>query len=260
MPHHRTVSHRAVLAAWAMMPMRHFQPGQLVDAGSGFHRADRLAERARHANAAHGDGVADNQQARQLCRGRRWHAHDGAILQQHAANLATRGVQQRLDDTGGLHLRAIPTPGLAAADNQAAGVVGDRDGVDHRNRARLEAAYGHAVAWLHAEHQRAGQARRHLYLGAVSEDQPIDLTARGEGVLRHLALELRQLRGVEGGRGDPHRRPHLRDSKAGGASQNRGREQNRSKQRLGVTCHGEAPWLPGCSPGWLQLCTAHATL
>ena len=160
----------------------------------------------------------------------------GAVVQDRAVHLAPAPVQQGRDSPahdrlGGGRLRAPE-----GDEGRAGGLVADLGAVDQGQRPGAHAPHGHRVARPDREHHGARQARRQLHLGAVGEDQPVDLASGGERVLLHRPFRLRQ------GAGIPDR-VVLRRGRTGGEEQ--GREAGRPEAERGCACrHGCRSFAP----------------
>jgi hypothetical protein len=120
---------------------------------------------------------------------------NGTVFEQHAVQVAAWAVQLRLDMTSRLQgLSGIARFGWPGVDNRKMrGIIGDRYRLDECDLPSLQAPYGDLVAGLDREHQLRAEMRRQVNLGAIIEDYPVDLTARGQAVLSDFALDRREL-------------------------------------------------------------------
>ena len=129
-------------------------------------------------------------------------ADDRAVLQQRAVQLAPRAVQLRLD-------AALAVSGCSRHADRGARRAGVGDGMPVASLltdsactigigAGPQAVDGHGVPRLYRVDQCGAEMGRQVDLGAVSQDQAVHVAARGQAVLRDLALDRRQLGGIVG--------------------------------------------------------------
>jgi hypothetical protein len=80
------------------------------------------------------------------------------------------------------------------------GLVGrDGHGLNERDDARVQAMDRDAVTRFHVCEKLRPEIGRHMHLGAVGQDQTVDIATGREVVLRDDTMGRRQLRRVEGG-------------------------------------------------------------
>src|SRR5208283_564724 len=120
-----------------------------------------------------------------------WQVDDGAILEQNAVQFAPWPVQLHLDVTVRLqHLVRAARAGWPGVGNRiAGGVIGHRHRLDQCDLPRLQPPYRDLIARLDGENELRSEMRREMHLGAVVQDQAVNLAARCQAVLDDPAVD-----------------------------------------------------------------------